>query len=82
MFSKLKMKCYKLLNKDLTCNEYQYEIGKEHIHDGPLEMCWSGFHSCTDPRCCILYYENGQLGVECTYVQDMLCQHVGSEKTN
>lgn len=51
------MKFYKLLNEDLTCNGYQYEIGKEHNHDGPLEMRLNGFHSCIDPKACTLYYK-------------------------
>jgi YD repeat-containing protein len=40
------MKAYKATNKDMTCNDFQYELGKEFVHDGELKLCSSGFHFC------------------------------------
>ena len=40
------MKGYKAFNKDLTCRNYQYEIGKEFEHKGTIRLCESGFHFC------------------------------------
>lgn len=35
---------YKGFNSDLTCRDFQYEIGKTFIHDGDIELCREGFH--------------------------------------
>ena len=40
------VKGYKAFNKDLTCRNFQYEIGKEFEHKGKIELCKSGFHFC------------------------------------
>ena len=41
---------YKAVDKDMRgMNNYQYELGKLHIHDGKLVMCESGFHFCKYP---------------------------------
>ena len=40
------IKGYKAFNKDLTCREFQYEIGKEFEYKGKIELCRSGFHFC------------------------------------
>ena len=50
-------KFYKLLNEDLTCQDYQFEIGKIHSCSRPLVMSHHGFHACTDPKACALYYD-------------------------
>ena len=50
------MKAYKGTNKDLTCNNYQYELGKTHIHEGDVEPCSHGFHACTNPIDVLHYY--------------------------
>ena len=45
-----KMVGYKAVDKDMRgMNNYQYELGKLHIHDGKLVMCESGFHFCKYP---------------------------------
>lgn len=40
------MKGYKAFNKDLTCKNYQYEMGKTYeMKDKPI-ICEKGFHFC------------------------------------
>lgn len=52
------VKGYKAFNKDLTCRNFQYEIGKEYkLPDGKiLEICESGFHFCKTIADCYKYY--------------------------
>ena len=48
---------YKAMNKDFTCQGFQYEIGKSYSHDGEVEMCISGFHSCDIPIDTWIFYD-------------------------
>ena len=48
---------YKGFDKDLKCLGYQYEIGKTYEHPGRVELCSTGFHSCTDPLDVLTYYD-------------------------
>ena len=43
------MKAYKGFNKDFTCRDYQYEVGKTHIYEGEIQICKQGFHACENP---------------------------------
>ena len=52
----IKLIAYKGFNKDLRCRSYQYEIGKSYTHEGPVEKCVSGFHSCKYPLEVFGYY--------------------------
>jgi len=40
------MRGYKATDKNMQCRGYQFEIGKEFVHDGEFPMCASGFF-CT-----------------------------------
>ena len=37
------MKGFKAFNANMTCRGYQYEIGKKYVHEGPVEICSSGY---------------------------------------
>ena len=45
---------YKGMNSDMTCRDFQYELGKTYKTD-KVELCNCGFHACLNPRD-ILYY--------------------------
>jgi hypothetical protein len=45
----MKIKGFKAFNKDMTCMDFfKFEVGKTYCHNGPVEMCKSGFHFCKD----------------------------------
>ena len=44
-----KIKAYKGFNTDLTCRDFQYEVGKEYEQKGEIEACNKGFHACETP---------------------------------
>ena len=50
------MKGYKGFNKDLKCQEHQFEIGKEYEHKGEVKLCSSGYHFCLNPLHVLRYY--------------------------
>lgn len=52
----MSIKAYKGFNKDMTCNGFQYEEGKEYQAEGKIELCKNGFHACEDPLDCFRYY--------------------------
>ena len=52
-----KVIAYKAFNKDMTCRDFQYEVGKTYKHDGDVEVCSSGFHACLNPLDCLNYYD-------------------------
>ena len=52
-----KIIAYKGFDENLCCKGFQYEIGKEYVHEGEIECCESGFHACTNPFDVLDYYE-------------------------
>lgn len=52
---------YKGTNSDMTCNGYQYELGKRHDmpEDAVIEECRSGFHLCLTLDDVFDYYSIG-----------------------
>ena len=52
-----KITAYKGFNKDLTCNGFQYEIGKEYeMPEDEVQICQAGFHACESPLEVLDYY--------------------------
>ena len=47
---------YKGFGKNMQCRGYQYAIGQTYTHDGNVEACESGFHSCEYPLDIFRYY--------------------------
>ena len=52
------MRGYKMMNSDMSCREFQYEVGKEYSLKGKLGICKNGFHFCENPFNCLWYYDN------------------------
>ena len=48
MNNEKKIKGYKGFNPDLTCRDFQYEVGKEYETD-EAKVCETGFHFCENP---------------------------------
>ena len=49
------IKAYKAFEKDMTCRDFQYEVGKEYELDGEIECCSRGFHACEYPMDVLFY---------------------------
>ena len=52
-----KIIAYKGFDENRCCRGFQYEIGKEYVHEGEIECCESGFHACTNPFDALDYYK-------------------------
>ena len=65
----MKTKGFKATNLDMTCRNFQFELGKTFLHQGTIEPCRSGFHFCKhieyigsyyNPNCRIFEVESGE----------------------
>ena len=50
------IKCYKATNKDLTCNNKKFEVGKWFKEEEAV-LCSKGFHFCENPLDILNYYD-------------------------
>lgn len=52
---------FKGTDKDMKCNGYQYELGKQHDmpEDAKIELCRNGFHLCEELHHVFEYYPIG-----------------------
>ena len=52
------MRGYKMMESDMTCKGFQYEVGEEYFLENKLQICENGFHFCENPFNCLEYYSN------------------------
>ena len=64
-----KIIAYKCFDENLCCRGFQYEIGKEYVHECEIECCESGFHACTNPFDVLDYYPSDSKNRFCVVEQ-------------
>ncbi len=71
---------YKGFKQDLTCRSYQFEIGGTYKHEGEVEACASGFHSCEYPLDVFGYYAPGDSRFAIVKASGQLSRHDDDSK--
>ncbi|MFU6246831.1 hypothetical protein ACM8BG_10320 [Pseudomonas aeruginosa] len=71
---------YKGFKQDLTCRDYQFEIGGTYKHEGEVEACASGFHSCEYPLDVFGYYAPGDSRFAIVKASGQLSRHDDDSK--
>lgn len=46
---------YKATDAKMRCQGYQFVLGQWHKHEGPIQLCHSGFHFCMYPSGPLIY---------------------------
>lgn len=59
------MKGYKAFDSNMRCRGFQYKVGETYTIDGEIVPCVRGFHFCSTPGDCFLYYP---------FFQSLLCE--------
>lgn len=57
------MKGYKAFESDLKCRNYQFSEGENHVFNGNVILCRSGFHFCTELQDVVKYYRKPTMRV-------------------
>jgi hypothetical protein len=47
---------YKVMDSQMRCRDFQFELGKTYTHDGDIKLCGEGFHFCLIANNCFNYY--------------------------
>jgi hypothetical protein len=56
---------YKVFKSDLTCRNYQFEVGKTYHQDGQIELCKNGFHFHSKVGDLFEYYDFDPSNIVC-----------------
>ncbi len=62
----------KAMNKNMTCLDHKFEVGKEYKIDGSLELCHNGFHACKDIDDTLNYYDVDSIFTLVTFLGDVI----------
>ena len=71
------VKGYKATDKEMKCRGFQFELGKDFVHNGELSMCNSGFHFCLYPSGVWCYYDEPNTRVFEVEAYDVLNERSG-----